>query len=84
MSRRRPTTRTCGPRRSGSGPRRRARRRISPAGSAPEPDLLGGVTVVSADGRIRGSADAVRLTAVPYRAWANRRPGPMRVWIPES
>ncbi|MFF4252409.1 glycoside hydrolase family 127 protein [Streptomyces sp. NPDC001663] len=49
-----------------------------------EPDLLGGVTVVSADGRIRGSADAVRLTAVPYCAWANRRPGPMRVWIPES
>ncbi|MFD8219427.1 hypothetical protein ACFV2U_38490 [Streptomyces sp. NPDC059697] len=23
------------------------------------------------------------MTAVPYRAWANRRPGPMRVWITE-
>ncbi|MFE2963766.1 hypothetical protein ACFXKC_08760 [Streptomyces sp. NPDC059340] len=23
------------------------------------------------------------MTAVPNRAWANRRPGPMRVWIPE-
>ncbi|MGI5379080.1 hypothetical protein ACQEV2_33505 [Streptomyces sp. CA-251387] len=29
----------------------------------------------------RGGADAVRPTAVPYYAWANRRPGPMRVWI---
>jgi len=24
----------------------------------------------------------VRLTAVPYHLWANREPGPMRVWIP--
>jgi DUF1680 family protein len=23
-----------------------------------------------------------RLTAVPYYAWANREPGPMRIWIP--
>jgi DUF1680 family protein len=26
----------------------------------------------------------VTLTAVPYYAWANRDPGPMRVWIPNS
>jgi DUF1680 family protein len=26
----------------------------------------------------------VRLTAVPYYAWANREPGPMRVWIPRA
>jgi DUF1680 family protein len=26
--------------------------------------------------------DVVRLTAVPYFAWANRELGPMRVWIP--
>ncbi|MEV4452688.1 hypothetical protein [Streptomyces mirabilis] len=38
---------------------------------------------VTADGRIRGAEDVVRLTAVPNRAWANRRPGPMWVWIPE-
>jgi DUF1680 family protein len=24
----------------------------------------------------------VRLTAIPYYAWANRTPGPMTVWIP--
>jgi hypothetical protein len=23
-----------------------------------------------------------QLTAIPYFAWANRQPGPMRVWIP--
>ncbi|WP_368857587.1 hypothetical protein [Streptomyces sp. GbtcB7] len=38
---------------------------------------------VTADGRIRGAEDVVRLTAVPNRAWANRGPGPMWVWIPE-
>jgi hypothetical protein len=24
----------------------------------------------------------VTFTAIPYQAWANRRPGPMRVWLP--
>jgi DUF1680 family protein len=28
--------------------------------------------------------EPVRLTAVPYYAWANREPGPMRVWIPKT
>ena len=27
---------------------------------------------------------AARLTAVPYYAWANRKPGAMRVWIPRA
>ncbi|WP_406472290.1 glycoside hydrolase family 127 protein [Streptomyces sp. NBC_01615] len=49
-----------------------------------EPELLGGVTVVTAEGRRRSDGSAVRLTAVPYYAWANRREGAMRVWIPES
>ncbi|WP_341846401.1 hypothetical protein [Streptomyces regalis] len=40
------------------------------------------MTAVSADGLRRGDAAAVPLTAVPYYAWANRRQGPMRVWIP--
>lgn len=45
------------------------------------PDLLGGITTITATGRAAG-ADASRvLTAVPYFAWANRGPGPMRVWI---
>lgn len=43
-----------------------------------------GVTVVTADGRTRGAEDVVPLTAVPYYAWANRRPGAMRVWIPRE
>lgn len=49
-----------------------------------EPGLLGGVSVVSAAARRRGSGAAVRLTAVPYHAWANRRQGPMRVWVPRE
>ncbi|WP_367668912.1 hypothetical protein [Streptomyces sp. DT2A-34] len=40
------------------------------------------MSVVSAGGRHRGGAAAVPLTAVPYCAWANRRQGPMRVWVP--
>ena len=36
-----------------------------------EPDLLGGVVAVKGNG----------FTAVPYHAWANRGPGPMRVWL---
>ncbi|GGN23007.1 hypothetical protein GCM10011578_055010 [Streptomyces fuscichromogenes] len=30
----------------------------------------------------REEGAAVRLTAVPYCAWANREPGAMRVWVP--
>jgi uncharacterized protein len=29
-----------------------------------------------------GSGRATPLTAIPYFAWANRQPGPMRVWLP--
>jgi len=36
-----------------------------------EPRLLGGVTTVKGPG----------FTAIPYYAWANRGPGPMRVWL---
>ncbi|MFJ2237757.1 glycoside hydrolase family 127 protein [Streptomyces sp. NPDC087859] len=49
-----------------------------------DPELLGGIGVVTADGLRRGGGDAVPLTAVPYYAWANRQEGPMRVWIPEA
>ncbi|TQM42700.1 glycoside hydrolase family 127 protein [Pseudonocardia cypriaca] len=44
----------------------------APRESEHRPDLLGGVTVVTAG----------ELTLVPYYAWANRGPAPMRVWIP--
>jgi len=61
------------------------------------PDLLGGVTAIELTGRTTSGgaplyqprpADDVqpgrlaRLTAIPYFAWANRGPGPMRMWIP--
>ena len=39
--------------------------------AAREPDLLGGIVTV----RGRG------FKAIPYHAWANRGPGPMRVWL---
>jgi uncharacterized protein len=79
--------------------------RLDPAGpmdAEHRPDLLGGVTVVSARGRAGappaagwpyrdgaedGPAPAdgdVRVTAVPYFAWANRDIGPMRVWLPRA
>lgn len=59
-----------------------------------EPDLLGGVTTVTGTARRRLPADwGTRLyaaqnsrhekrtfTAIPYFAWANRRPGEMRIW----
>jgi uncharacterized protein len=66
-----------------------------------EPDLLGGVVAVRAEGvgttagewggwpyrDVSGAGparrgDPVTLVAIPYFAWANRAPGPMRVWIP--
>ena len=55
-----------------------------PLTAVPQPDLLGGVTVVEAPGRIGASPDAapVTLRAIPYFAWANRDLGAMRVWIP--
>lgn len=61
------------------------------------PDLLGGVTTLTATGQIVTPDDGplhrrfatasklttpVEVTAVPYYAWANREPGQMRVFIP--
>ncbi|HUI72034.1 MAG TPA: beta-L-arabinofuranosidase domain-containing protein, partial [Spirochaetia bacterium] len=37
-----------------------------------EPDFLGGTIVIDGPG----------FMAIPYYAWANRGPGPMRVWLP--
>ena len=54
-------------------------------------ELLGGVTVVTAEGRAaRRTADGalatdpVRLTAIPYFAWAHRAVGEMAVWLPRD
>ena len=43
----------------------------------PQPDLLGGVTVL----KIEQDGDAESLTAIPYYAWNNRGLAPMAVWL---
>lgn len=61
----------------------------------PAPQLLGGVTVVTGvarasveqdwTGRLYQPAKSPRdvpITAIPYYAWDNRKPGAMRVWLP--
>jgi hypothetical protein len=61
------------------------------------PRLLAGVTVLNARGRsvprpnrvpLYGEAAPAtkieKVTAIPYYAWANRKSGPMTVWIPTS
>jgi len=62
----------------------------------PEPDLLGGVTVLECEARVLPSGGAAqelyrparaggrpfRLRMVPYYAWCNRGPGDMSVWLP--
>lgn len=60
-----------------------------------DPDLLGGVVPIRAEGFRRIETDdlyseaepkyePVTLTAIPYYAWANRGPGEMTVWINEK
>jgi uncharacterized protein len=34
--------------------------------------------------RAAGSRRPVRMRAIPYRAWANRGPSAMRVWMPRA
>ena len=47
------------------------------------PGLLGGVTVLQGKALADGKRP-VKLTAVPYYAWANRNPGAMTVWLDEA
>ncbi len=49
--------------------------------SAVKPDLLGGVTVLTATLPAVGDTPARTITAVPYFAWANRGRGEMVTWI---
>jgi uncharacterized protein len=58
-------------------------------------DILGGINVIKGQAWVNGPQDwakhlyqqqnvkEVPLTAVPYFAWCNRKPGPMTVWIRE-
>ena len=55
----------------------------------PEPrdDLAGGMVGLALPGTVHdatSAADALALHAIPYYAWANRRPEAMRVWIPAA
>jgi hypothetical protein len=45
--------------------------------------LLGGVTVIHPQG-LDANKTPVKLTAIPWYAWANREKGPMTIWINES
>ena len=45
------------------------------------PDLLGGLTVLTAEATDRGTGRPRRLTAVPYYAWSHRGAGEMAVWL---
>ncbi len=61
-----------------------------------DPSLLGGLTIIQGDALALVKEEAVdrlyqnalpkgqkiKITAMPYYAWANRNPGAMRVWLP--
>ena len=54
-------------------------------------DLLGGVVVLTGQGGLvemtgdgKKSIDRVRVTAIPYYAWAHRGKSEMAVWMPTS
>lgn len=61
------------------------------------PNLLGGVVVIKALAEVAPQQDWTRklyqplpaprrvpVTAIPYYAWDNRAPGPMKVWLPTA
>jgi len=45
-------------------------------------DAVGGEALYRPYGGQRPRVAPARLMAIPYYAWANRAPGPMRVWLP--
>ncbi|MCE9610544.1 MAG: glycoside hydrolase family 127 protein [Chthoniobacter sp.] len=47
-------------------------------------DLLGGVTVLRAEGVAAETGKPFQLTAVPAYAWSNREPSAMTVWFRET
>jgi len=59
------------------------------AALVPEPgvDMLGGITVITAEGALKNSPQGSRLaekrkiTLIPYYAWAHRGKGEMAVWL---
>ena len=69
----------------------------SPLKAEFDPNLLGGVVKISGPALVHESRDwesdlyrtqrpaakPCQLVAIPYYAWDNRKPGAMRVWLPE-
>jgi DUF1680 family protein len=47
------------------------------------PDLLNGITLIHGAGR-NDQGKPVKLTAIPYLAWANRGKTPMNLWLLEA
>ncbi len=59
----------------------------SPISTRFQPELLGGLVVLTAPAQLRvdeSSSRPVVLTAIPYYAWDNRSAGDMQVWLPQS
>ncbi len=70
----------------------------APLTAAFEPDLLGGVGVITGEALAVGDAgwegalyraerpqlEPCAIKAIPYFAWDNREAGPMQVWLPEA
>ena len=57
----------------------------------PQPGLLYGITQLKTDAQVLGydargrlTATDVKLTLIPYYAWAHRGPGAMTVWLPQE
>jgi DUF1680 family protein len=46
-------------------------------------DLLGGVTTLEGEALADGK-NSIKMTAIPYYAWQNRKKGAMTVWIQET
>ena len=46
-----------------------------------EPDLLGGITVISSEA-LNGDRQTLPIKAIPYYAWGHREVGEMTVWLP--
>ena len=44
-------------------------------------DIESGEDLYRIEDRSRIEMRKVKFTAIPYFAWANRKPGPMTVWI---
>jgi DUF1680 family protein len=57
---------------------------VSASGQAHDLSKWDGVTFRPYSSVAHGASQPTKLTAIPYFAWANRGPGPMRVWIPAT